>query len=302
MYLIGVDGGGTKTEAVAYDLEGNMLSSATSGFGNILIDYEKASRHIIEVIQQTQQLLPEAHCVAIYLGLAGIEGSDQKKALEALLVKTFSCTIQIVNDAVIAHAALLQGKDGILTIAGTGSVSLGKRGNTYTMAGGWGHLIGDEGSGYWIAMEAIRQMVQHEDIGTPASKLSLAILDQLQLTKVQEIKQFVYAATKDEIASLVPIVVKMARVGEPTSQGILEIASRHLAETTWYLAQKLSWNGHLTVAIKGSVLEKIPEVRQAFQTHLHRHHSQLSLLSIPVSSTKGALYLYQNTHPKDDSI
>lgn len=301
-YLIGVDGGGTKTEAVAYDLEGNVLARATSGFGNILIDYEKASRHIIKVISQTQKQLPETQCVAICLGLAGIEGSSQKDELELLLIKLFSCPIQIVNDAVIAHAALLQGKDGILTISGTGSVALGKQGNFYEMAGGWGHLIGDEGSGYWIATEAIRQMAQQDDVGKPAGKLSLAILDRLQLTEAHEIKKFVYAATKDEIASLVPIVVQMARAGDPTSQSILELASRHLAETTWNLAQKLRWTGPLTVAIKGSVLEKIPEVQQAFQIHLQCHHSHVLLLTEPISSTKGALYLYQETSHKGGSI
>ena len=75
-YMIGIDGGGTKTEAIAFDKDGNELVRATSGFGNILIDFEEALVHIMEAIDHCQISVVKEHCVCICLGLAGISGAN----------------------------------------------------------------------------------------------------------------------------------------------------------------------------------------------------------------------------------
>ena len=75
-YMIGVDGGGTKTEAIAFDKDGNELVRATSGFGNILIDFEEALVHIMEAIDQCQKGVLNGHCVCICLGLAGVNDAN----------------------------------------------------------------------------------------------------------------------------------------------------------------------------------------------------------------------------------
>ncbi len=79
------------------------------------------------------------------------------------------------------------------------------------MAGGWGHILGDEGSGYWIAMQAFIKMTQEEDEGLNYSHLTKLILTKLGYHSVLELKKFIYSATKAEIASFVPLIVQHAK-------------------------------------------------------------------------------------------
>jgi N-acetylglucosamine kinase-like BadF-type ATPase len=290
-YLIGVDGGGTKTEAIAYDLKGNIIGIGTSGFGNVLIDYAKAIGHITEAIQAAKGNLRAEDCLYLYLGLAGIEESPDRKKLATELQKKFGTQVSIVNDAIIAHAAFLQGKDGILTISGTGSISIGKVGKTYAFTGGWGHLLGDEGSGYWIAMKGFRQMIYEEDTSSPLSELTQVMLKELGFNNIQQIKRFIYSATKAEIAAFVPLIATLASKGEPTAASILEQAGHHLGEITWNLSQKLKLTEDVKIAIKGKVLETLPLVQNTFKAYLQTRIKRVSFIKKEVSSTKGAYYL-----------
>lgn len=197
-YMIGIDGGGTKTEAIAFDKDGNELVRATSGFGNILIDFEEALVHIMEAIDHCQISVVKEHCVCICLGLAGISGANINE-LTLRLKKKYGIQIEVFNDAMIAHAAALEGKDGILTIGGTGAICLGRKGEVHEYSGGWGHILGDEGSGYWIALQALKRMVNRLDQGVRLCSLSLRIQDEFQLLTSSHIKSLVYRSAKDKV-------------------------------------------------------------------------------------------------------
>ena len=147
-YILGVDGGGTKTEAIAYDLEGNILSKGLSSFGNLLINTEKALENIKDAITQCTKELKINECIHIYLGIAGVSAGDNKEKVKKYIVENFNCKTTVVNDAELALSALLKGKDGFLTIAGTGSICIGHYKNKKVRVGGWGHILGDEGK--WI--------------------------------------------------------------------------------------------------------------------------------------------------------
>ncbi|MDD2497224.1 MAG: BadF/BadG/BcrA/BcrD ATPase family protein [Desulfitobacteriaceae bacterium] len=128
-YIIGVDGGGTKTKAVAYNLEDKEIGKGRSGFGNLLLDFNKAAAHIINAIEQCAISIKadggQGKCLAIYLGLAGIEANNNIEKIKTLLKEKFHCQILAFHDSQLAHAAILKGEDGIITISGTGSVSYG---------------------------------------------------------------------------------------------------------------------------------------------------------------------------------
>ncbi|MCJ7987316.1 hypothetical protein MUB16_30875 [Priestia sp. OVL9] len=135
-YIIGIDGGGTKTEAVAYSLNGQELAASKSGYGNLLINYNTAITHIDECITACKTALTGYTCKGISLGLAGSKALS-KEEIKRYFYDRYQVEVGLYDDAMIAHEALLHGKDGILTIAGTGAVSIGKKtGYTNTEEGG----------------------------------------------------------------------------------------------------------------------------------------------------------------------
>ncbi|MCM3763656.1 N-acetylglucosamine kinase [Neobacillus niacini] len=290
-YLIGVDGGGTKTEAAAYDLDGHVMSQGMAGFGNLLVNQDQAIAHIVDAIGQCLQPLKREDCAYLYLGLAGYGGLSNTHPLQNALQRSFGLPFTIVNDGLIAHAALLKGEDGILTISGTGSVSIAKFADQVEMAGGWGHLLGDEGSGFWIALEALKKIAIEEDQQRPCSSLTKEILAKLGLNQRMDIKKFVYQSSKGEIAAIVPLIVEQAHFGDAVSQSILHEAGIHLAHLTLAAYHKLPFPELIKIAVKGSVLTKIPFVQKAFLNTIMETLPEAQLILDEVSSTLGCYYL-----------
>jgi len=106
-YIIGVDAGGTKTEAIAYSLEDQELGIGLSGYGNLYMNFDKATEHIIQAIEQCRinacgQGAEE--CLGIYLGIAGIEVQDYAAKIDALLTNQYHCRVCGLHDSVLAHA------------------------------------------------------------------------------------------------------------------------------------------------------------------------------------------------------
>ncbi|TDL82896.1 N-acetylglucosamine kinase [Peribacillus frigoritolerans] len=290
-YIIGVDGGGTKTEAVAYDLYGNRLNEGKSGFGNLLVDEDKAIEHIIQAIQDCMEPFNIHECRYICLGLAGYGGVENPLKLENALNQAFKSPFTIFNDGVIAHAASLKGQDGILTISGTGSVSIGIKSGLERMAGGWGHLLGDEGSGYWIAMQAFIKMTEEEDCGLPHNPVTEEILSALGYDRAAGIKKFIYKASKADIAAFTPTIVKHANYGDDFARNILEEAGSYLAKTTLNVCETLNFPQNVTIAIKGSILTNIKIVQDSFVKHLKESKPDAAIITEEVSSTLGCYYL-----------
>jgi len=296
-YIIGVDGGGTKTEAVAYSLEDKELGKGRSGFGNLLLDPNKALNNIMEAIEKCKNSIEgqgeKCECLCIYLGLAGIEAGDNIEKVESLLKEKFNCRVKASNDADIAHAALLRGEDGIMTISGTGSISYGLYKGKKARAGGWGHILGDEGSGYFIALEAFKRMTFEEDSALTLSQLTKAIMSKLNINKVNDIKEFIYCATKGDIAAYAPVVVELAKASEVNSVHILKLAGSELAIMTERLHKKLGINEPINIGIKGSILTEVKIVREEFKSHLEKNLVGVSLIAEDISPTKGACYLHK---------
>lgn len=290
-YIIGVDGGGTKTEAVAYNLTGEKISEGKAGCGNLLLGEKQAIINIIDAIKECLVPLKNEGCQYICLGLAGYGGVKNTKGIKDALSDAFNIPFMIVNDGIIAHAALLKGKNGILTISGTGSVSIGIQNDIEKSAGGWGHILGDEGSGYWIAMQVFIKMTQEEDEGLSYSDLTKLILTKLGYQSALELKKYIYTSTKAEIASFVPIIVQQAKVGDDFAKNILKQAGDHLAKITLDVCKKLNFDNNVTIAIKGSVLTNIPIVQTSFIRKIKQEKPEVQFILKDVSSTLGCYYL-----------
>ncbi|PFU28792.1 ATPase [Bacillus cereus] len=296
-YMIGIDGGGTKTEAIAFDKDGNELVRATSGFGNILIDFEEALVHIMEAIDQCQKNVVKGHCVCICLGLAGISGANINE-LTLRLKQKYGIQIEVFNDAMIAHAAALKGKDGILTIGGTGAICIGKKGKVYEYSGGWGHILGDEGSGYWIALQALKRMVNQLDQGVRLCPLSLRIQDEFQLLTSSHIKSLVYSSAKDKVAAITPFVIREARNGNDAAHEIMMQAGKELARITIDVYNKMQFDLSASIAVSGSILRFVPEIYDEFKKCCEKSIGKVTFISQSQSAVKGTYYLMKNTYFK----
>ncbi|MGN4765945.1 BadF/BadG/BcrA/BcrD ATPase family protein [Bacillus thuringiensis] len=296
-YMIGVDGGGTKTEAIAFDKDGNELVRATSGFGNILIDFEEALVHIMEAINQCQKSLINGHCICVCLGLAGISGANTNE-LTLRLKKKYGTKIEIFNDAMIAHAAALKGKDGILTIGGTGAICIGKKEEVYQYSGGWGHILGDEGSGYWIALQALKKMAIQFDQGISLCPLSLNIQRQFQLLTPSHIKSLVYTSSKDKIAAIAPLVIQEARNGNDDAHEIMMQAGKELARITVNVYNKLNFKYSTPIAVSGSILRLVPEIFAVFQKCCEESMKEIRFVAQAEMAVKGTYYLMRDIYFK----
>lgn len=289
-YVIGVDSGGTKTQAVSYDADGNELNTCTTGFGNVLMDRGKALENLEEAIAGAMEDL-EGVPEAIYMGIAGVvEGGDKTRDLEEHFSRLHNCPVFVVNDSNLAANATLQGEDGILVISGTGSNCYGKNEDKTSFTGGWGHLLGDEGSGYHIAKEAVRGVLDEADRGKKPDLLSTMVMEYLE-TDVNGLIDRFYTMNKGEVAALVPVVVEAWLKGSGKADFILKEAGRELGKLVDRNCKKLGFTSHVAIGLTGSVIRKIAYVRENMEAFLREKKIVYTIYNDEVSPAKGGYYL-----------
>lgn len=289
-YIIGVDAGGTKTTATAYDTSGNMQNTATGEFGNVTVDFDKGIENIkatIDALLKTQKGV----CRFICLGCAGIETGDKKQRATDILSKYYKdIAVFCTNDALLALYSALEGKDGVLIIAGTGSIGYLKKDGCLYRCGGWGHLINDDGSGYSIGIKAIRSITDSFDNNKTETPLKKAVFEKLNIKELKELIAFVYASDKAQIASLVPTVEALANSGDEEAVKILEWAGDCLAKTAKTLI-KLYMPQQNLIALSGSVIKKTALVNKRFREQISSLNPVITEKSF--DPQKGGYYIYK---------
>lgn len=289
-YLIGVDAGGTRVTADAYSIDGALIESVEKGAGNLTVSFEKGMENIKLAIDAITSKRPNDELKYIVVGAAGIETGDLKSKAADKLRALYGDRVYVTNDAETALVASLEDKDGILIIAGTGSIGYLKKGDIYKRCGGWGHLIGDGGSGYSIAMEAVRDIMKAHD-NEAQSDFTIPILKATNSKNEKELTQFIYKSQKTEIAALSFIVTELAQKGSKKAEEILLQAGEQLAELAITLWQVNKLEAP-KITISGSILKKDVWVRESFKRALNNEKKPYSFANREFHPTKAVYYIY----------
>jgi glucosamine kinase len=251
--LIGVDGGATKTLAAAYDLDTGEVSAAETGPSNPeAVGYEAAAASISEAISA---ILGSARPVAAaILAVAGIDTDTERKRLLSGVAGLSAPVILAVNDVVAAWAAGSLASPGIAAISGTGSNTFGvnSQGAAWR-CGGWGHIVGDEGSGYMVAVNGIRAVLAYRDGRKEWTTLVPRLLDFYRLQHIEDIKPVIYRDfDKARIAAFGAQVAEAADEGDEMAIRIFRQAAADLAAQISAVYAALDFGGPAEVTLIGS--------------------------------------------------
>jgi glucosamine kinase len=262
-YFLGIDGGGTKTHAIITDGDCRVIGEGSSGASNPLrVGLDEALSHIERAVRdacaqahvELQQV--RSACAAI----AGINHPIHYHTMKDALDQAFGRgTLELVTDARAALEGALDGRAGVVLIAGTGSIAMGmSESGEQARSGGWGPTISDEGSGYDIARRALKAVISSFDGRAGETVLSERILNKLRISSAADLPGVIYNSDSEsvEIASLAEIVAEAARDGDETARGILSGAGRELGELVISVVKKLGLESQaFRVACVGSVFK-----------------------------------------------
>lgn len=245
-FNLGVDGGGTKCHVALLTPAGNLKSEAFAGPANPLrVGVETAVGNIIKAVNEAcdQGGISRLDIVAATLGLAGVRRADLRQRVRERFIKSTGIrNVTVITDAEIALYATTRGGPGLVVIAGTGSICLGKneKGET-AIAGGWGPLAGDEGGGVGIAQAALHQVAKASDGRGIATTLSRRASEYFRASGPENLIVAIYSPQVDNsrIAGFAQFVVEAAKEGDAVAMNILQEAGSELGLAACAVIDKL---------------------------------------------------------------
>lgn len=263
-FVIGVDGGGTKTELVLVDTSGNLITKEIVGSTNYqAVGGENVKQELITGFERLSKksnvnLNKIEH---IFLGLAGAGRQSDRIEIANLFQDTeYKDKITVDSDAIVALAGAFATEPGIIIIAGTGAICFGSNSEgRIVRSGGWGYLLGDEGSGYFIGRSAIIAALKDFDGRGEKTRLKSRIIDHFDLNSIEEIIPLIYQDKIDriKIADLAPLVFEVAHQGDMVAEAIVKQTGQELGILAKAVAEKLGFSGEeVKVALIGSIFKQ----------------------------------------------
>ena len=292
MAVMGIDAGGTRTVALLTDERGNVLSEARGDGANLQsvgsIEVERVLRDVIG--RATQEGSPAVVC----LGMAGVDRPNDEAIVRAILERILpGVNIIVVNDALIALEAGAPASAGTVVIAGTGSIAYGRTADgRAARAGGWGYVLGDEGSGYWIGRLALRAVVRASDGRGPATAMADPVLRHFGVGRPQDLVREIYlgAARPTAIAGLAPLVGAAAADGDPTALHIVTNAAEELAGATVSVVTRLRIE-RAPIVLSGGALLGLDLLRTGLELELSERLPEAPVRHLVDGPAQGAVRL-----------
>ncbi len=298
-FLIGFDCGATKTECALADIEGNIICSANGKPSNILvIGIDNAARNILSLLDKFKNELDftRAEIEKVVIGAAGAGRKEDAERLRKVVTDLASArgiiikSITVVSDAQIALEGAFPNKAGCILIAGTGSIIYGKdkEGNVFR-AGGFGRLIGDEGSGYSIGRKALEAAAGFFDGRGEKTLMVKLIADKYFIKTSGDLISKVYKENLD-IASAAQIVLTAAEQGDKIALNILAEESDQLIELIKAMIKKMNIK-ELNVSTAGSLISNKNDYSDMLLKKIRTNLPSVKVIIPEHSPVEGAIIL-----------
>jgi N-acetylglucosamine kinase-like BadF-type ATPase len=271
LYVLGIDAGGTKTVCLLADSTGQVLAEARGPGANLQasgeLQVEKVLHDVMEEALGDRGIVPAAIC----LGIAGVDRPDDAAVVRAIMKRIgYKARVVVVNDALVALEAGAPDQAGVVVISGTGSICYGRNARGIAArSGGWGYVLGDEGSGYWIGRAALRAVLREADQRGPATALTPLLLAHFGVSRAQGLIHEVYHSTLKPaaIGALAKSVQAAFSKGDAVAIGILRGAADELEASALSVARRLGLVGtSFPFVLAGGIFKAVPWVEE----ELHR--------------------------------
>jgi N-acetylglucosamine kinase len=297
-YVVGVDGGASKTVALIGTVEGKILGRGETGSSNYHnVGSTVASNAIKKAVLEAKRnaslsgIMPKTAVVA----LAAIDSPKDRHVTSLFVHRTkIAETSFVIHDSVAALYAATQGKPGIIVNSGTGSVAAGiNRAGEYVRVSGWGYLIDDEGSGFDIGRKALTAAFRTLDGRNPHTKLTVGLKRRFGVQSLEEILNIIYAKDwgVEEMASLAPLVSKAAKT-DKVCRNILKQSGISLAELAVTVAKRLRMTrSKFMVVAVGSNFKSGRYLLELFASRVKLDCPHAELRRLDVEPAKGVFWL-----------
>lgn len=273
MYIIGIDGGGTKTIGILTTETGQHLAQVQSGPANYHVVGEAQTQAVLEsVIAELCEKtgISSRSSIQFCLGMAGLGRAADRKVIGRICDKLGIRENRILTHD--AHIALIGGtekQEGVIVISGTGAIVYGiNAGGKEARASGWGHLLGDEGSGYDIAIKGLHAVARAADGRGSPTELTNQILNRLELSEPSELIRWTHAASRDVIAQLAELIFDAAQTVDTVAEGIINNAADELVCAAASVIAQLKFTEPFDIILSGGNLIHQPmfvdKLRQRF--------------------------------------
>lgn len=294
-YFLGIDGGASKTSCVIGD-ERNLLGRGQGGSSNLIrVGEPSAAQSLKTAILEacSEAGISPLHLANTCVGAAGSDREEVRSAIHRTVASYVGGDVHVVGDMVLALEAAFEDGVGIAVIAGSGSIAYGRNSNNQTArAGGWGHAVSDEGSGFWIGRRAVCEALRALDNGSDkGANLLSELMAALVVASLEQLILKVNSSPTPDFAALVPAVIK-ASATDQISQRVLKQAGEELSELALIVLRMLFQGvAGVRVAMSGGVFANSQIVRDVFYNSLLSKQQGIMPQASVVEPVMGALKL-----------
>lgn len=312
-YVLGIDGGGTKTEGVIANREGKTVAVATVGASNPnIVSHASLLKEFSILVERLKVENKEAVGLVgrVFAGISGAGQTSAKKKIVDVLTIILPTVSSIIvdNDAIIALYSGTRGKPGIVQISGTGSITYGINAQgKRARVGGWGHYIDERGSGYGLGHDALKATFLAYDKMDVPTELTELLLEYFEESSLNNILSHIYQAEnpKEIIASLGRLVMEAAENGDGVANEIIDQHGLYIGKCIVTLTRQLFFDidrhddkamvrnaqekETIPIVLAGGLFNRLELFRNAIERELKNQPRSVTLIRPEASPVHGAV-------------